>query len=163
MSPSIKFTAVRRLLAGAALVAGIGLTARPAEAQSNEKTFYACYVPGSGTVYRIKSTNTPAGCKKSTHVFFLWTDFMSALNPVIEQSSLVLPAGEEGTVIAQCQSGSIMYTGGYALLTDEDVRVIRNHPHTSPVPNTMNAWVVTAKNASAGPHTVIAYARCASR
>ena len=46
------------------------------------KVFYACYVPSSGTVYRIKETNTPDECgstaKKGSqsqpHIEFSWTD-----------------------------------------------------------------------------------------
>jgi hypothetical protein len=45
------------------------------------KVFFACYVPSSGTVYRIKEPNTPLQCGTSTkrgvtvqHVEFSWTD-----------------------------------------------------------------------------------------
>jgi hypothetical protein len=35
-------------------------------------TYYACYVPSSGTVYRIKTADTPSACTKPTHVEFSW-------------------------------------------------------------------------------------------
>jgi hypothetical protein len=41
---------------------------------------YACYVPATGTVYRIKETNTPAACdSKKAHVEFNWTDGVNAV------------------------------------------------------------------------------------
>lgn len=35
-------------------------------------TYTACYVPSSGTVYRIKTADTPPACTKSAHVEFSW-------------------------------------------------------------------------------------------
>ena len=37
-------------------------------------TLTACYVPKSGTVYRIKAPNTPQACTKADHVEFNWSD-----------------------------------------------------------------------------------------
>lgn len=55
-------------LAVAALSVGITSTA------SAQAVLQACYVPASGTVYRIKATNTPQNCLQPTHVAFSWTD-----------------------------------------------------------------------------------------
>lgn len=60
-----------RSTALAASVLALALTATPAQAQT---VFHACYVPASGTVYRIKAPNTPANCLQPTHVAFSWTD-----------------------------------------------------------------------------------------
>src|SRR3954469_909207 len=54
-------------------------------AQTTPKIFYACYVPASGTVYRIKETGLPSICTMVSHVQFSWTDGLpgfahSALN-----------------------------------------------------------------------------------
>lgn len=38
------------------------------------ETYYGCYIPGSGTVYRIKTLNAPTACVKSTHVEFNWNN-----------------------------------------------------------------------------------------
>ena len=38
------------------------------------KVYFACYVPGSGTVYRIKEPNTPEKCAAPSHTEFSWTD-----------------------------------------------------------------------------------------
>jgi hypothetical protein len=69
-------------------LAGIGLGmigAAPAAAQT-PKVFFACYVPSSGAVYRIKEPNTPSACGTSTkkgvtlvHVEFSWTDGVGAV------------------------------------------------------------------------------------
>jgi hypothetical protein len=32
----------------------------------------ACYVPASGTVYRIKAPSTPGACLSAAHVAFTW-------------------------------------------------------------------------------------------
>ncbi|MBL0937591.1 MAG: tail fiber domain-containing protein [Gemmatimonadaceae bacterium] len=61
----------------AALLAALGLAAAtPAEAQT---VIHACYVPASGTVYRIKATSTPQNCLQPTHVAFSWTDGAEAV------------------------------------------------------------------------------------
>jgi hypothetical protein len=53
-------------------------TAMPSFAQAQTpRVYYGCYVPGSGTVYRIKEPNTPDSCHGS-HVQFSWTDGASA-------------------------------------------------------------------------------------
>jgi len=39
---------------------------------------YACYVPNTGTVYRIKTSDTSEQCKSNSHVQFSWTDAVGA-------------------------------------------------------------------------------------
>ena len=67
----------RGLLIGAAM---LSLPTSFVSAQT-PKVFFACYVPSSGTVYRIKEPNTPQTCGSSTkkgvteqHIEFSWTD-----------------------------------------------------------------------------------------
>src|SRR5215207_10420242 len=62
-----------------AAVLGAILAAAPAalEAQTTTptpKVYYACYIPTSGTVYRIKETNLKQSCASTAHVPFSWTD-----------------------------------------------------------------------------------------
>lgn len=60
--------------ASTALALGLvlaGAVPTPASAQAPE-LLYACYVPKSGTVYRIRSSNAPAECVKPDHVEFSW-------------------------------------------------------------------------------------------
>lgn len=68
--------ATRRVLTAVAIT----LASSALEAQA-PKVFFACYVPSSGTVYRIKEPNTPTACGSSNkkgvtvqHVEFSWTD-----------------------------------------------------------------------------------------
>ncbi len=35
-------------------------------------TLHACFVPGSGTIYRIKATGLPTNCLAPAHVAFQW-------------------------------------------------------------------------------------------
>lgn len=56
------------LLLGATLAGAANLAAQSASA-----TMEACYVTGSGTVYRVGATSTPPSCK-SNHVAFQWID-----------------------------------------------------------------------------------------
>jgi len=74
-------TSLKRLVAPSlASLALAVLASTPAGAQA-PKVFYACYVPSSGAVYRIKEPNTPTACGTSSkkgqtlvHVEFSWTD-----------------------------------------------------------------------------------------
>jgi len=67
-------------LVGAAGVGGTALaqtTPPPAP-----KVFHACYVPLTGTVYRVGETGIHATCTSDTHVPFSWTDGDGAVRPV---------------------------------------------------------------------------------
>lgn len=48
-------------------------------AQSAPAVYYACYVPLTGTVYRIKETGLKQACTSTTHVEFSWTDGANAV------------------------------------------------------------------------------------
>jgi hypothetical protein len=65
------------------VVAGLLLTellagAVPVAAQT-PKVFYACYVPGTATVYRVRETGLKQSCTASSHVEFSWTDGADAI------------------------------------------------------------------------------------
>jgi hypothetical protein len=76
-------TRYARASAVLALAAGL-FAARSMDAQGHAngptqyapilKVFYACYVPNTGTTYRIKEANLPQACTSLTHVEFHWTD-----------------------------------------------------------------------------------------
>ena len=70
-------TGRRLLLPGVGLAALLALPALPAAAAAQTTTttpdpnvLYACYVPNSGTVYRIRTTDTKQNCASATHVLF---------------------------------------------------------------------------------------------
>jgi hypothetical protein len=60
----------RSLLALAALLAC--LRAGPADAHAPD-TLVACYVPASGTVYRVGAAGLPSDCLAQDHTRFSWT------------------------------------------------------------------------------------------
>lgn len=146
----------RILMAGTILLAGgLALFPRSAEAQVGVTKYHACYVPGSGTIYRIKEANTPATCKKSTHVEFQWIDFPRAISPTLAHAEqLITPGGAGMAVVAQCPLGSMAVTGGY-YLEGTNLTVFENDP-TSDV----RQWVVGVRNEGTTPYKAHAFARC---
>lgn len=150
---------MRHIFAAFAVLAGLAAVSEPAEAQASA-TYYACYVPASGTVYRIKTADTPAACKKDTHVEFQWVDFGGASDPIIAQTSITIAPGNVRSVAAQCPLGSILYTGGYTVSTDALVRVLVSYPEMANPGINSGMWFVRAWNESATPQQVTAHARC---
>lgn len=49
------------------------LAAAPDSASAQTVTLEACYVPGSGTVYRINAEGAPDDCRSHRHVRFTWS------------------------------------------------------------------------------------------
>jgi trimeric autotransporter adhesin len=77
MSTSILY-APRRFALGPALLLLLALL-HPAGARAQAgETLHACFVPGSGTVYRIAAPGLPAECLASEHVRFSWSTLGSA-------------------------------------------------------------------------------------
>jgi hypothetical protein len=62
-----------------AVQAGAQTAPADGSATSTPKVHFACYVPGSGTVYRIRESNTRQACSGPEHVLFQWTDGQGAL------------------------------------------------------------------------------------
>jgi hypothetical protein len=93
----------RYILAATALVAG--LAGRTAGAQSaaitntddSPKIIYACYIPNTGTTYRIKETDLRQTCANNGHVMFSWNQ-QGVAGPVGPQGpiGLVGPQGPQG-------------------------------------------------------------------
>ncbi|HEU0079738.1 MAG TPA: hypothetical protein VFQ76_18915, partial [Longimicrobiaceae bacterium] len=81
-----------------ALVAGlIAISAGSAAAQTSPSpTFYACYVPSSGTVYRIKEPGLRDSCSASTHVAFSWSESGTGTQGPPGPQGPVGPAGPQG-------------------------------------------------------------------
>jgi len=91
-------------LAGAAAA----LWAAPAVAQTST-TIYACYVPATGTVYRIRSTGLGDSCKSNQHVEFSWNETgpQGPAGPTGPQG----PAGPTGATGPQGPAGPAGATG----------------------------------------------------
>jgi hypothetical protein len=50
----------------------LAMTAASSAMLADGDTLKACYVPTSGTVYRVGVPGLPAGCFAATHVLFMW-------------------------------------------------------------------------------------------
>src|SRR5438477_10277487 len=73
MRPSATMQAPRRF-AGFFALAVIVFSPAVSRAQSVSPTdtIRACYVPATGTVYRIKTSGAPGSCQASSHIEFWW-------------------------------------------------------------------------------------------
>src|SRR5688572_15980753 len=69
--PKVRPKAIRGAAVGAMLA--FGAAVRPAAAQTSN-VLWACYVPLTGTVYRIRATNTQNNCSSPAHIMFNWNE-----------------------------------------------------------------------------------------
>ena len=134
----------RAAVLGAILAAAPAALRAQTTTPTTPKVFYACFIPTSGTVYRIKETNLKQSCASTAHVPFSWTDGgtpgpqgpkgdkgdqgeqgepgspgFSELVTIASAEVTILP-DNNGTVSAQCPAGSQVVGGGYRF-TDVDV------------------------------------------
>jgi hypothetical protein len=158
-TPSLPGTISRVLFTAALFTIGLTLVPRSAEAQIGVTTYHACYVPGSGTVYRVGGPDTPATCKNPSHVAFQWTDFVRAVEPVIQFTSVAIDPGAIAFGSAVCPVDSIMYTGGFALHSDQ-LRLLASTPEVNPSSLALRTWTVQVKNEGSLPASFGVYARC---
>ena len=71
--PVLRAPALALLLLAALDIAALFLAAPAVHAQhATPQTFHACYVPASGTVYRIREPGLRTNCHASSHVEFSW-------------------------------------------------------------------------------------------
>ena len=97
-----------------ALLAGLALL--PATGSAQTTTFHACYVPKSGTVYRIKASSAPSACFKE-HIEFSWETHAAGLMgyAVRTGAPVQLAVGAATAVRASCAAGEVAVGGGYLL------------------------------------------------
>lgn len=85
----------------AALTMGTAL-----QAQEASTTYYACYIPRSGTVYMIKQPGLPTGCVDPAHVPFSWSaEGRPGTGGAPGDAGPVGPKGVQGAPGAQGQKG----------------------------------------------------------
>jgi hypothetical protein len=128
------------VLAAASLVLG----AAPATAQSVPTTIDACYVPLTGTLYRINTPASPAPgapskCSSPSHVPFQWNQQgpqgpkgdpgpqgpkgdtgagLSGFSEVTVQGSPTADAGGRRSMNASCPAGTMAIGGSYAIFAN---------------------------------------------
>ena len=104
-------------------------------AQSTPAVLYGCYVPASGTVYRIKADGLPAECRSKNHVQFTWSlqgppgpqgpagpaGIQGVAGPsgpiagrVIVSASGSAQPNQSGTAVALCPAGTKVLGGGFS-------------------------------------------------
>ena len=76
-----------------AAIALLSLTTTNASAQA---TLSGCYVPASGTVYRIKADGLPDTCRSKNHVEFTWS--LQGAPGATGQTGPAGPSGPQGPV-----------------------------------------------------------------
>jgi hypothetical protein len=136
-------------------LAMIAPNAGSAQTTTTETTMHACYVPKTGTVYRIKVTGTPVKCSPN-HVEFSWTAGSGALPaPQVIVTASTPPAIDAGAEIGMdvtCPAGTTMLTGGFGTADDLMLK------GSLPLPNM--GWRFVFKNPTALPATVYLNAAC---
>ena len=169
------------LAVGAALIA---LGAAPAAAQS---VLYGCYVPSSGTVYRIKGAGLPDECRSPQHVQFTWSLQGPAgpQGPTGPQGPQGVPgpagglSGHEvvtspinvapGNVLlghaAECPTGKRVVGGGFfaeSARTGVLWTIQTSRPAQDPFSQAWSRWGVEARHNAATEQTLVVYAVCAT-
>ena len=133
-----------------------------AQTPSPQKVISACYVPGSGTVYRIKETDLKQECASPRHVAFSWTDgSVPGFTFRVQSAEAFVSEGDEQIVVVSCPSGSSLTGGGFRLTQVADVAapLVRA---SEPDPFNGSAWRVDVVNRapSATPAIFRAFAQC---
>jgi hypothetical protein len=156
--------------------------ARPAAeaVESSTQLLYACYIPASGTVYRIRSGGLRESCSSQDHVEFSWNaegppgpegsqgpegpqgaqgpegpagqDGVSG-RQVVVGAQHSLPAGVTGTESVACSSGTLPLGGGFQT-SNPSVSVFRSWP-------TAGGWAITGSNHSSTTGWIRPFVICA--
>ena len=150
-----------------AILLGLSALAAPgslrAQSATVPKVFYACYVPSSGTTYRIKEINLKQQCSKSTHVQFSWTDGNpAAVSRFFTVESPIQSLASQARVVAEqaCPAGSQVAGGGYRIFNRGSTDfpfVVESKPSADGT-----GWAVHMFNTAAIDVSLSVVVRCAS-
>lgn len=139
----------------ATLLAALALVPAAANAQS---TITACYVPKTGSVYRIQALGAPDACKNG-HVEFSWeTGAPNGITGYQIRGSALTEIGGNSTfsVNSSCQSGEVAVGGGYGFTPAiSGVSAASNGPLVNGT-----GWTAMIANFSATPVSVYVWAVC---
>jgi hypothetical protein len=135
----------------AAILAALALVPAAAEAQS---TITACYVPKTGSVYRIQAPGAPEACK-SSHVEFSWQAPTVNYGPISSVfTHLTAQPGSYGSGTVDCPAGTVLLSGGFDA-PDPNFRVQRSMKYPP-----SESWMVSGHNYSIIPLQVAVFAYC---
>jgi len=140
------------------LLAALALFPAAAHAQGTT-TITACYVPKSGTVYRIKVEGSPGKCAQN-HVEFSWETGGTGWGGYSTYSeSFTIQPGDWDFNGVSCPAGTAPMSGGFAV----------HQPETANVTITSSqlivigfAWSVGVRNDGSEPAEVTVHAYCAA-
>jgi hypothetical protein len=139
-------------------MAAIAVAPALARAQA-ATTITACYVPKTGSVYRIKAPGAPDACKTS-HVEFSWKAPVVAYGEIITvTTTLTVQPGKLGVATAHCPDGSVVISGGFVqnnLNADVNFQVRMSDRHPS-----FPGWRVNGYNYDSVPAEILVEAYCA--
>ena len=158
----------------------LGLTTTDVAAQA---ILTGCYVPNSGTVYRIKGDGLPNACHSKNHVEFTWslqgpqgptgpagpTGPQGPAGPagglpalgiqVVRVASEQIGVGFKSSVTASGPAGTLAIAGGFEDVQATRIRVFRSTPVLTAGKPT--GWFVGFENQSVIPLNVFAIVVCA--
>ena len=170
-------------LATIALAAAVAVIPGDLAAQSGSPILYGCYVPNSGTVYRIKADGLPTDCRSKNHVQFTWSlqgppgpqgpigpagpqGVAGPSGPLSGRVTITAqgtaPSNSIGTASATCPAGKKVLGGGFTGLTGNTTHVSHSSPRPTPTGVSDTAWEVTLHNGDAFPLVFTVYAICAN-
>ena len=119
--------AVRPAVLGALLPAAALAALLPARAAA-QTVFEACYVPHSGTIYRIKAPNTPAACERPSHVAFRWTDAAGGSGAVAARGAMSASLVDDPTYLLT--NGVRTSANGFAVVSPSSLAAAPVLPST---------------------------------
>lgn len=87
----------------------------PATGAQAQDTITACYVPKTGTVYRIKVEGAPAKCG-ANHVEFTWQLGTAGLTGYqARKTTMTISSGATTGAAMPCQVGEVVMGGGFTV------------------------------------------------
>jgi hypothetical protein len=105
-----------------AVMALLSVTSGAARTES-EGLLYACYVPNSGTVYRIKVSDTKQECASRRHVEFHWNETGPAGAPGLKgEKGDAGPQGVPGVAGASGITGYEVVSADFGPMMDREFR-----------------------------------------
>ena len=146
-----------KLIPALVLAAVMMVLPRAAHAQT---TLTACYVPKSGTVYRIKVEGAPSKCSQN-HVEFTWSTATSGVpqvDHVTHTQLFAVPAGETVVVKKSCSNDpDFLLTGGYEKVAPvtQALEIVSSGPDGG-----MDTWRVVVTNHGASEASIGLFVRC---
>ncbi|HJS46535.1 MAG TPA: hypothetical protein VJ773_00975 [Gemmatimonadales bacterium] len=129
----------------AALLAALSLIPAAAQAQ----TITACYVPKTGSVYRIQAEGAPSACKVN-HVAFTWETDVTvgwAERSGVPLTQQVWPNTSQ-SFFAPCNEGEVPVGGGFS--AGGPALVLFDGPYGAPDAGGPVGWKVTLFNPEGG-------------